>query len=68
MADPLSGRRGSERFGDRRGGRTYRLAVERSGRRPVKQREKLFATVVVMFPWIFPVEQITMVTCSCGTS
>ena len=57
VADPPSGWRGFERFGDRRGGGANRVVIERAGRAGlVEEREKLFAPLVVVFPWIFPVE------------
>ena len=57
VADSMPGRRGFERFGDRRGGRANRVAIERAGRAGlVEEREKLFASLVVVLPWVFPVE------------
>src|SRR6185295_17061231 len=57
VADPTSGWRGFKRVGNRRGGGANRVVIERSGRAGlVEDREKLFAPLVIVFPWIFPVE------------
>src|SRR5438132_602573 len=57
VADPPSGWRCFECVGNRRAGGANRIVIERAGRAGiVEEREKLFATPVVVFPWIFPVE------------
>ena len=57
VADPASGRRCFERFGNRGGGGANGIAIERAGRAGlIEKREKLFASLVVMLPGIFPVE------------
>src|SRR6185295_1976614 len=57
VADAMRDRRGLERLGDRCGRGASVVVIERAGRAGlVEKREKLFATLVVMFPWIFPVK------------
>ena len=57
MADPVCGRCGLERFGDRGSGGANGIAIECAGREGlVEEREKLFASFMVMFPRVFPVQ------------
>ena len=57
VADPPSGWRCFECVGNRRAGGANRIVIERAGRAGiVEEREKLFATLVVMFPRIFSVK------------
>src|SRR5256885_8813032 len=57
VADPPSGWRCFECVGNRRAGGANRIVIERAGRAGIEEeREKLFATPVVVFPWIFSVE------------
>ena len=65
----MRGWRGFECFGDRRGGGANRVVIERAGRAGlVEEREKLFSTFVVVFPWIFPVEHNCDGNLPCGAS
>ena len=57
VADPMCGGRGLERFGDRGGGGANGAAIECAGRAGlVEEGEKLFASLMVVLPWVFTVQ------------